>query len=534
MNAPDEPDPVAGDVAEATPADGGGGASPAAPQSRQWRILAWPGWIPHPPWNSRRGVLLRFLLIAGFGAVAAFGLLYTAHYTETASFCGRCHTMGPELKAHDLSPHRQLACAECHVEPGVRGFIKAKANGTKQLVQVMTGTFPKPIPPPDHSQLPSVRDTCLRCHSVRDITRDGGPVKLVLRPRYQADEKNTRELVALVLRPAGLGTASGAKGVHWHIQETVRYSSTDPAAQKIDLVEITRPDGAVNQFVAAAEVNVSTDAAADVARVRAASRPRVMDCIDCHNRVGHAVPSTEQAVDDAIAAGRISAALPFVKRDAVTLLNGDYPTLAAADAAMDRLATGYQGRYPLVSRRMSAQIAAAVAELKRIYRQLATPDMKVQARTYPDNLGHQRSPGCFRCHDGAHYQVVAGKLTDKVIPSSCATCHTFPQVGGNVPSISLAGQPASHADKLYVFNHAKLTSDVDPSTTSCAACHTRAYCVNCHSTNVAKVNHDEMLYNHAASIRRAGGQSCAYCHQAVYCARCHATDPVLSTPPGGG
>ena len=60
--------------------------------------------------------------------------------------------------------------------------------------------------------------------------------------------------------------------------------------------------------------------------------------------------------------------------------------------------------------------------------------------------------------------------------------------------------------------------------------HQRSYCEDCHKTGAIKVQHDEMLYNHAASIRVAGGKACAYCHQPVFCARCHA-DNVLETQP---
>jgi hypothetical protein len=40
------------------------------------------------------------------------------------------------------------------------------------------------------------------------------------------------------------------------------------------------------------------------------------------------------------------------------------------------------------------------------------------------------------------------------------------------------------------------------------------------------VQHDEMLTNHAETIRTSGAGACAYCHQPVYCARCH-TDDVM-------
>jgi nitrate/TMAO reductase-like tetraheme cytochrome c subunit len=502
------------------------------------------GKIPHPPWHSKRGVLVLLLLIGGFGTVVGVGGMTAVHYSETPGFCGLCHTMDPELKAYAMSAHKDVTCAECHINPGLGGFVKAKANGTKQLLHILTGQYPKPIEPPDHADLPPVKDSCLKCHSLEQITENGGPVKLVLRARYKPDETNTRETVAILLRPAGLGQASatpgaaaddGVKGVHWHVEQKVTYTASDIHAQKIDLVEFTAKDGTKKQYIAGTQVAVSTDVNPDIQRLKSSQKTKTMDCIDCHNRVGHAVPSPDRAIDDAIAAGRISTALPFIKRDSVALLNGDYSSLQAADTAITGLRTTFATRYPLVFKTQAAQVTKAIDELKVQYRLIATPAMKVQAKTYPDNLGHQSSPGCFRCHDGAHYLVVKGKITNDKIPSECATCHTFPQIGASASSFPLGSRPASHQDKLWAFSHKIAVSSRLPAGTTCAACHARTYCENCHKSGAIKVEHNAMLYNHASAIRAAGGTTaCAYCHLPVYCKQCH-KGPVLdpATPPTG-
>jgi len=491
--------------------------------------------IPHPPWRSKRGILLIFLFFSGFGAVATMGGVAAVGFSETPAFCGACHTMAPELKAYAISAHKDVTCAECHIEPGLAGFVKAKANGTKQLMDIITGQYPTPIPPPDHAKLPAVKDTCLKCHSLERITENGGPVKLVLRPRYRLDETNTRENIAVMLRPAGLGDASGPRGVHWHVEQTVSYTSGDERAQKIDLVEFKAKDGTTEQYIAGSQVGVSTDVKPDVDRLKSSQTNRLMDCIDCHNRVGHAVPSPDRAVDEAIAAGKISADLPFIKRDGVALLNGDYLSLAAADTAIDGLRATYAAKYPLVLKNLDAQVSGAIEELKTQYRLIATPAMKVQAKTYPDNLGHQSSSGCFRCHDGAHFLVVKGQVTNTTIPSTCATCHTFPQVGSSAASFPLGAKPANHKDKLYVFSHKFATQSRTSVGTSCAACHAPTYCANCHNSGAIKVKHTEMLYKHPSAIIAAGGvTSCALCHQKVSCAQCH-KGPVLepvTLPPG--
>ena len=128
-----------------------------------------PRWLRLP--RSRRGIFALLLLTGGVGALMRLGSVQVSGWTETADFCGRCHTMGPELVAYDVGPHSEVPCAECHVEPGVAGWIKAKINGTKQLLEIVTGLFPKPIPPPDHATLPPTKDTCLRCHSPEQLRR---------------------------------------------------------------------------------------------------------------------------------------------------------------------------------------------------------------------------------------------------------------------------------------------------------------------------------------------------------------------------
>ncbi len=68
--------------------------------------------------------------------------------------------------------------------------------------------------------------------------------------------------------------------------------------------------------------------------------------------------------------------------------------------------------------RADAQVTGAVAALQNIYRRNVFPEMKVTFGTYPDNLGHTTSSGCFRCHDGS---LVAKDGTS--ISSDCEYCH---------------------------------------------------------------------------------------------------------------
>jgi hypothetical protein len=46
--------------------------------------------------------------------------------------------------------------------------------------------------------------------------------------------------------------------------------------------------------------------------------------------------------------------------------------------------------------------------------------MKVVWNTYPNHIGHQDSPGCFRCHDNKHKTDTGEKIGKK-----CGTCHNI-------------------------------------------------------------------------------------------------------------
>jgi nitrate/TMAO reductase-like tetraheme cytochrome c subunit len=472
--------------------------------------------------SSRRGLFALLLVLTALGGVATFSAVSLLNWTETADFCGRCHTMAPELAAYEAGPHRDVACAECHVEPGITGWIKAKMAGTRQLVEVVLGTFPTPIPPPDHANLPSSSDTCQKCHAVEAHAVAALKTETV----FAEDEVNTRQFVGLMIRPSGGDVFDVNKSVHWHVLRTVNFNSPDENAARIDLVEETEDDGTVEQFISQSRIRDVANAAPDIADVKASERQTTMSCYDCHNRVGHPIPNPRVGLDYDLSTGAIDPSLPYIKREGMGILWNSYPDDAAADAAADGLEAFYQLNYPDVAQTKAAQINTAVDELKVLYRLTATPEMKVTAKTYPDNLGHLDFPGCFRCHDGGHFLVENGIVTKKTIPSTCDTCHTFPQIGPAVASLPLGEPPSTHDDSLWVFNHKSVATSLDPGGTTCGECHARDYCVNCHSTGAVTVDHDEMATNHAAVIRAQGNTACAYCHQPVFCARCH-TEPVL-------
>lgn len=85
-------------------------------------------------------------------------------------FCGTCHTMEAYFANWHQSAHAQakVSCADCHYEPGLRGYFKAKVRGFSELVVTLTGTQ-------GYKPEGVVNDVnCLRsgCHTEAELARD--------------------------------------------------------------------------------------------------------------------------------------------------------------------------------------------------------------------------------------------------------------------------------------------------------------------------------------------------------------------------
>jgi hypothetical protein len=336
------------------------------------------------------------LLLAGYGSL---------HWMESPSFCGEvCHTpMHPQFTAWQNGPHPRIACATCHISEGAAGFVHAKLNGTRQLVQMMTNTFPRPIPPGAKMPEGAQAQTCGRCH------QPGRPVgdRIRVIREYADDEANTETTTILQMNVGGAGLTQ--RSIHWHANPAIRveYIATDPERQTIPYVKVTDANGKVTEYV-------TPDTTADT--LRAGTRSTV-DCVECHNTVGHPVSETaERAVDRAIAAGLVNRGLPFVRRESIRLVKASYPSQDAASHAIDEgLRTFYRSHGGSVEEKALTQAIGAVQD---VYQRNVFPTMNVTWGSYPDNRGHIVSPGCVRCHDDSH------KSKDgKTISGDCDFCH---------------------------------------------------------------------------------------------------------------
>jgi len=338
-------------------------------------------------------VNISIVLLAGYG---------TLHWMESPSFCGQvCHTpMHPQFTAWNNGPHARVSCVSCHIGEGAKGFVHAKLNGVRQLVHVATGNIPQPVPPGAEMPEGTQALTCGRCHQPGRSVGD----RLRIVREFGDDETNPETTTVLQMHIGA--SQSSPRAIHWHADPAVRieYVATDAERKTIPYVRVTDAKGQVKEYVA-------PDTKDEV--IRAGTRRR-MDCIDCHNTVGHPIAQTpEAAVDAAIADGRVSRALPFARRESIRLVKADYPTQEAAAHAIEE---GLRSFYK--SHGDQAAVARTITGAQNVYRGNVFPTMKVTWGTYPTNRGHTTSDGCFRCHDESHMAK-----DGTTISADCEYCH---------------------------------------------------------------------------------------------------------------
>jgi hypothetical protein len=331
-------------------------------------------------------------------------------YMDSTQFCGQtCHTvMLPEFTAHQRSPHARVACVECHIGPGAPWFVRSKLSGVRQVFAVMLHTYSTPIPVPVTNLRPASQ-TCEQCHWPQRFTGD----KLVVITHYGDDEQNSASKTVLLLHVGGRSLDQKLVGIHGAHLGLITYIASDRQRQTIPWVSHRNADGTVTVFE-------SKDNPPKPDLVAHGER-RVMDCMDCHNRPTHIYYLPGEAVDREMAAGRISASLPYIHKEGVELLKKNYSTRQDAETRIpEELRAYYRTNYFSDYNSQRQQIEQAANALVYIYDGNIFPAMKVTWGTYPNNLGHMNFPGCFRCHDGNHMAK-----NEKVIPQDCNTCHTL-------------------------------------------------------------------------------------------------------------
>lgn len=378
-----------------------------------------------PPLDFQSIELRKLLSFVGLATAAnviiGSQLSYRAvTYMDSVTFCGQsCHTvMQPEYTAYQNSAHARVECVQCHIGPGASWFVRSKLSGARQVFAVSLRTYDRPIPTPVQSLRPA-RETCETCHWPQ---RFGGD-RLRIRTKFGDDEPNTPATTVLMMHIGGSngGRETGIHGIHVGQGVTIEYAPTDSTRQAIAWVRYRDAAGQATEYLAA---DTKPEAVRGLAR-------RVMDCVDCHNRPAHTFELTDGAVDRAMAAGEISAALPFAKKKSVELLKKEYLSREAASAAIPAaFEQFYKGTYPAVYAQKQADVQRSAQAVLAIFDRNVFPGMKVTWGSYPNNLGHMDFPGCFRCHDDAHASADGKKITQ-----DCNACHSLLAVDEASPKV---------------------------------------------------------------------------------------------------
>ena len=352
-----------------------------------------------------------FILVTSLTLITVFvvGVIsYTSfNYTDSTSFCGQfCHSvMEPQYKTYKNSPHSRVACVACHFEQG-EWSAGTKLSGIKQIFAVVLNSYPRPIEAPA-THLRPTRKSCEQCHLPEKFHGE----KLYVKDRFLPDEKNTHLQTVLIMKVGSGGVYRGGKahGIHWHVapENKLLYRAVDKKREEISEVRLQRRDGTEVVY-----------AAAD-GKFAGVGELRVLDCVDCHNRPTHVFLSPNEALDRKLFSGEIPVSLPFIKKIGLEALSKNYSSYEDARVGIDRHLRGWYGdKYPQLLQNKKELIDQASESIFQAYQENVFPDMNVGWSTYESFLGHDKSAGCFRCHDG-HHQTADG-LT---ITNDCDACH---------------------------------------------------------------------------------------------------------------
>ena len=414
------------------------------------------GWLAKfffPDPNSPRWVLiLPYAALGILTLIVLAGGVYGWEYTNSPTFCGTaCHTMPPQNTAYKESPHANVTCEECHI--GRTSFVNQLTRKSQALHEIYYMTFRLYKYPIHAKALRPARDTCEKCHQPETFSDDS----LRTISRFADGLNNTQNKIYLIMKTGGGAKREGlGRGIHWHIVNRVDYFATDELDQKIPYVRVYNDDGTTTEYV-------DVESGFDPATVDQ-SKLVTMDCLTCHNRITHEFAFPQESVDIAMARGQISPDIPVIHKKAVEALSVKYNSRQEAFAAFDKIETYYKRTEYYQGH--GEQIKSAIQTLKDIYDRTVFHDQQIDWTTYPNNLGHINSPGCFRCHDGKHLDS-----KQQAIRLECNLCHSVPVVKGPQDfvsriEISSGIEPETHLNPNWISLHNQAFG------ASCAACHT--------------------------------------------------------------
>ena len=407
-----------------------------------------------PPVNTPRWLRVAPYLVLGVLSLAMlWSGAYAWEYTNSPDFCGQtCHTMPPEYTAYLVSPHARVDCVDCHIGQGfITERITRKAGDLRHVVATVFTTYEYPI---KVKHLRPARETCELCHFPEKFSDDS----LRKNVHYRSDLDNSSYTLYLLLKTGGGSQRIGlGQGIHWHIENPVLFLALDKEEQEIPYVRVIDRDSSITEYL-----DIESELSLDQIKEEDLKE---MDCITCHNRISHLVSYPEDIINELMERGLISTDIPEFRRIALDTYHQEYSNTQAAFAAFDLLEYFYQEKYPDYYNQHRGDITQAIEELKISYANSVFPERKFDWTSHPDNIGHDNSPGCFRCHDGQHLDE-----NEQAIRLECNICHAIPVVSEATDFIteielSTGPEPETHFNTNWISLHHLVN---DP---SCGSCH---------------------------------------------------------------
>jgi len=400
--------------------------------------------------------LAPYIALGILSILALWAGAYGWEYTNSAEFCGTaCHTMPPEFTSYLASPHARVACVDCHIGQGfITERITRKAGDARHIIASVFKTYEYPI---KVKHMRPARETCELCHFPEKFSDDS----LRENVHYRSDIDNSSYTVYTILKTGGGSQRVGlGQGIHWHIENPVYFLALDREEQQIPYIRVVAEDGSSTEYIdIESDFNVNDINEEDLIQ---------MDCITCHNRISHLVSFPEEIIDELLVRGIISSDIPEIRRIALDTYYKDYSNTASALAAFDLLDYFYQEKYPDYYEQNLGDITQAIEELKTSYTNTVYLEQKSNWASHPDNIGHENSPGCLRCHDGQHLNQ-----EKEAIRLECNLCHSIPVVSEEgdfltLIELSTGPEPENHLDANWISFHHLV---YEP---SCGNCHTMA------------------------------------------------------------
>ncbi len=408
-----------------------------------------------PPGAPRAARVLPYTVLGLLTLVALVGGAYGWDYTNSPEFCGTaCHTMPPEYTTYLTSPHARIACVECHIgRDFIATQISRKAGDLRHVVYTVFKRYEFPI---TAEQMRPARDSCERCHFPEKFSDDS----LRQIKHYGNDKENIPFTIYLILKTGGGSTRLGlGRGIHWHVENKIYYYPADVEEQIIPYIKVTYDDGSVDEYIDI-ESGFNPNEIDE-------EELEEMDCITCHNRITHLVNTPERSLDVALERKLIDSGIPEIRLKGVEVMRASYASNEQALNGIAGLEGYYKTVYPEYYAANTEKIQAAIATIQDIYSQSVHIEQKSDWNSHPNNIGHDDSPGCFRCHGGKH-------LNDEqeAIRLECNLCHSIPVVVDSYDfvadiEISRGPEPQSHLNPNWIALHRNIFDNT---------------CTNCHST----------------------------------------------------